>query len=114
LKDSISHLKTLILDLDETLVHSSFDSIENPDVIIPILVDNTVYEIFVLIRPGVFEFIDEMASYYEIIIYTASMAKVFHLLICSMLTHSLNFWIGIIGFPINYLENIAHILMGLM
>ena len=27
--------KTLVLDLDETLVHSSFDKIRNPDIVIP-------------------------------------------------------------------------------
>ncbi len=28
--------KTLVLDLDETLVHSSFEIVENPDYIIPV------------------------------------------------------------------------------
>lgn len=30
-------LKTLVLDLDETLIHSSFDPVPNPDYIIPVL-----------------------------------------------------------------------------
>jgi len=29
-------LKTLVLDLDETLIHSSFDPVPNPDYIIPV------------------------------------------------------------------------------
>jgi TFIIF-interacting CTD phosphatase-like protein len=28
--------KTLVLDLDETLVHSSFEIVENPDYVIPV------------------------------------------------------------------------------
>jgi len=28
--------KTLVLDLDETLVHSTFQKIENPDIVIPV------------------------------------------------------------------------------
>jgi len=32
--------KTLVLDLDETLVHSQFNQIKNPDYIIPVNIDN--------------------------------------------------------------------------
>jgi RNA polymerase II subunit A small phosphatase-like protein len=32
-------LKTLILDLDETLVHSSFKPVENADITLPIDID---------------------------------------------------------------------------
>jgi carboxy-terminal domain RNA polymerase II polypeptide A small phosphatase len=69
-------LKTLVLDLDETLVHSTFDYIDNPDLIINMEVDEIVYEIFVLIRPGCFEFIEELSKYYELVIFTASLSKV--------------------------------------
>ena len=31
--------KTLVLDLDETLVHSSFKSVPNPDYVIPVVID---------------------------------------------------------------------------
>jgi RNA polymerase II subunit A small phosphatase-like protein len=69
-------LKTLVLDLDETLVHSTFDYIDNPDLIINMEVDEIVYEIFVLVRPGCFEFIEELSKYFEIVIFTASLSKV--------------------------------------
>ncbi len=65
-----------MLDLDETLVHSTFDYIDNPDLIINMEVDEIVYEIFVLVRPGCFEFIEELSKYYEIVIFTASLSKV--------------------------------------
>ncbi len=69
-------MKTLVLDLDETLVHSTFDYIDNPDLIINMEVDEIVYEIFVLVRPGCFEFIEELSKYFEIVIFTASLSKV--------------------------------------
>jgi RNA polymerase II subunit A small phosphatase-like protein len=34
--------KTLVLDLDETLVHSSFKSVPNPDYVIPVEIDGKV------------------------------------------------------------------------
>ena len=65
-----------MLDLDETLVHSTFDYVENPDMTIEMEVDEVVYEIFVLVRPGTFEFLEELSNYYEIVIFTASLSKV--------------------------------------
>jgi hypothetical protein len=35
--------KTLVLDLDETLVHSSFKSVPNPDFVIPVEIDGKVW-----------------------------------------------------------------------
>jgi TFIIF-interacting CTD phosphatase-like protein len=35
-RKSSSGKKTLVLDLDETLVHSSFDVVDHPDYIIPV------------------------------------------------------------------------------
>lgn len=77
-------IKTIVLDLDETLVHSSFDPIDNPDVTIPIKIENSEFNINVLIRPHAFEFIEEISKYYEIVIFTASMPNVISNLIKSM------------------------------
>lgn len=33
--------KTLVLDLDETLVHSSFTPIDKPDIVQPVEIDGT-------------------------------------------------------------------------
>ena len=66
--------KTLVLDLDETLVHSSFFPFEKNDVILNVSLDGVFYNIYVLIRPWVENFIQEMSKYFEIIIFTASIA----------------------------------------
>jgi len=48
--------KCLVLDLDETLVHSSFKPVPNADFIIPVEIEDTVHQVYVLKRPGVDEF----------------------------------------------------------
>ncbi|POM60259.1 NLI interacting factor-like phosphatase [Phytophthora palmivora] len=67
--------KCLVLDLDETLVHSSFRPTINPDYIIPVEIDGIVHQVYVCLRPGAEEFLVEMAKYYEIVVYTASLSK---------------------------------------
>ena len=68
--------KTLVLDLDETLVHSQFQKIPNPDYTIPVDIDGRVCNIYVQKRPGAEYFLQQMADYYEVVIYTASLSKV--------------------------------------
>jgi len=67
--------KCLVLDLDETLVHSSFRAVPNADFVIPVQIEDVVHFVYVAKRPGVDEFLVEMAKYYEIVIYTASLNK---------------------------------------
>lgn len=67
--------KCLVLDLDETLVHSSFRAVPGADFVIPVQIEDVVHFVYVSKRPGVDEFLVEMAKYYEIIIYTASLNK---------------------------------------
>ena len=76
LPPKISDKKTLVLDLDETLVHSGFIPFNCPsDVIIKIELDNNIHDIHVLVRPGVKEFLEKMSKRYEIVIFTASLSK---------------------------------------
>ena len=71
-----SNKKTLVLDLDETLVHSQFLEFSCPsDIIIKIEIEQEIYDIHVLIRPGVRDFLETMKNYYEIVIFTASISK---------------------------------------
>ena len=67
--------KTLILDLDETLVHSSFVPFEKNDIILNVDFESVMYNIYVLVRPGAEEFIKKVSKYYEVIIFTASISK---------------------------------------
>lgn len=66
--------KCLVLDLDETLVHSSFQKMEC-SFSLPINLGGVKYEVYVLKRPHVDEFIKECAKTYELVIFTASLAE---------------------------------------
>jgi len=65
----------LVLDLDETLVHSSFRPVPNPDYVLPVDIEGTLYHVYVIKRPGTDEFLEEMGKYFEIVVYTASLGK---------------------------------------
>ena len=64
------------MDLDETLVHSQFHQVRNPDYTIPVDIEGNVSNIYVMKRPGAEYFLQEMAKYFEVVIYTASLSKV--------------------------------------
>ena len=71
------YLKTLILDLDETLAHGQnipFASTKN-QIILQCKLNNIDTNIYVKIRPGVKEFLRKMNKIYEIIIFTASIEE---------------------------------------
>lgn len=69
-------MKTLILDLDETLVHSSFKPPPKSDMIIPVEVDGRNHPVFVGKRPGVDDFLEHVGRKFEVVIFTASLSKV--------------------------------------
>lgn len=73
---AFAHKKTLILDLDETLVHSGFKPFKTTsDMILKIELEGRVHDIHVLIRPGAHEFLEKMSEIYELVIFTASLSK---------------------------------------
>jgi RNA polymerase II subunit A small phosphatase-like protein len=45
--------KTLVLDLDETLVHSSFKHVDNADITLNVDIEGQLCTIYVLVRPFV-------------------------------------------------------------
>jgi Dullard-like phosphatase family protein len=67
--------KTLVLDLDETLLHSTFEQTDDVDLVVRVKIEGNNYNVFVKIRPGLSEFLEEASKYYEIVLFTASMAK---------------------------------------
>jgi len=71
----LSGKKLLVLDLDETLVHSSFKPIPNPDFIIPVEIEDQIHKVYVLKRPGVDQFLQRVGPLFEVVVFTASLAK---------------------------------------
>ncbi|KAF8224957.1 NIF-domain-containing protein [Tricholoma matsutake] len=67
--------KCLILDLDETLVHSSFKSIQQADYVVPVEIEYHWHNVYVIKRPGVDNFLKKMGELYEIVVFTASLSK---------------------------------------
>mmetsp|Transcript_41593 Transcript_41593/g.109801 ORF Transcript_41593/g.109801 Transcript_41593/m.109801 type:complete len:314 (-) Transcript_41593:14-955(-) len=67
--------KTLVLDLDETLVHSSFRHVDRADIVITVELEGELHKVYVRKRPGVDKFLKAVAESFEVVIYTASMAK---------------------------------------
>lgn len=67
--------KCLVLDLDETLVHSSFKMVPNADFVVPVEIDGVTHSVYVIKRPGVDEFLRRVGQLYEVVIFTASLNK---------------------------------------
>ena len=65
--------KTLILDMDETLIHSDFDCrFKNHDKTITFNFKGSNISVDIFLRPGVFEFLKTVSEIFEIFIFTAS------------------------------------------
>ncbi|CAN9515255.1 unnamed protein product [Ophioblennius macclurei] len=92
----------VVIDLDETLVHSSFKPINNADFIVPVEIEGTTHQVnqdgappagctfkrwfsrktsllvdqvYVLKRPHVDQFLQRMGELFECVLFTASLAK---------------------------------------
>jgi len=64
----------LVLYLDETLVHSSFKPVEC-DFVVPVEIEDQIYKVYVAKRPFVDEFMKRCGELYEMVVFTASLAK---------------------------------------
>ncbi|OLL27138.1 hypothetical protein NEOLI_000434 [Neolecta irregularis DAH-3] len=67
--------KCLVLDLDETLVHSSFKLIHQADFVVPVEIEGQYHNVYVIKRPGVDAFMKKMGELYEVVVFTASLSK---------------------------------------
>jgi len=65
LRDTDRSKICLIIDLDETLVHSVFRPVPNADFIVPVEIDGQVHQIYVTKRPHVDEFLRRVGPLYE-------------------------------------------------
>ncbi|KAK2447498.1 SCP1 small phosphatase [Trifolium repens] len=76
LPPSILNRKTIFLDLDETLVHSTtspppdrFDFVVHP------IIDGAPMDFYVVKRPGIDELLESLASRFEIVVFTAALKE---------------------------------------
>ncbi|KAJ5543472.1 hypothetical protein N7461_009475 [Penicillium sp. DV-2018c] len=73
-EDSL-RMQRILLDLDETLVHSSFKVLERADFTIPVEIEGQYHNIYVIKRPGVDTFMKRVGELYEVVVFTASVSK---------------------------------------
>ncbi|KAJ4868957.1 Haloacid dehalogenase-like hydrolase (HAD) superfamily protein [Raphanus sativus] len=69
--------KTIVLDLDETLVHSSMDPPvrAHVDFMVRLKIQGVVIPMFVVKRPGVTEFLDRIGKNYRVAVFTARLYR---------------------------------------
>jgi len=67
--------KTLILDLDETLVHSTIKAVTHHHITVDVLIDGMTCTFYVIKRPHVDLFLKKVAEWFDLIIFTASMQQ---------------------------------------
>ena len=73
LPNKLDNKKTLVLDLDETLIHSAFEPFRpKDDIKLKMKIKNEEYIIHVLKRPYLDEFLKIVTQKYEVVIFTAS------------------------------------------
>ena len=63
---------TLVLDLDETLVHCTVEAIDDADLTFPVEFHGTTYQVHVRLRPFLNNFLKKIRGQYEVIVFTAS------------------------------------------
>lgn len=69
---SSPHKLTLVLDLDETLVHCTVEDIHGADLVFPVVFHGAEYKVHVRLRPFLFEFLEAVSKRFEVVVFTAS------------------------------------------
>lgn len=72
LQTRASKRKTLVLDLDETLVHSSLDVAVDPHFTFPVVFGGREHHVSVRRRPHLAPFLERVAELFEVVVFTAS------------------------------------------
>lgn len=71
---SKANRKCLVLDVDETLVHSSFNAAHDHDLHLQCPVNGSICHVYVAYRPHVHSFLEAVEKMFEIVIFTASVS----------------------------------------
>ena len=71
-KDPSAPPVTLVLDLDETLVHCTVEPTPDADLQFPVVFHGITYQVHVRLRPHLFEFLESIKDKFEVIVFTAS------------------------------------------
>ncbi|CAD8052587.1 unnamed protein product [Paramecium primaurelia] len=66
---------TLVLDLDETLIHSDMERTSFLDEEILVKIGNTIEKYYVKIRPFARDFLKALSKYFELVIFTAALKE---------------------------------------
>uniref|UniRef100_A0A7S0P667 FCP1 homology domain-containing protein n=1 Tax=Calcidiscus leptoporus TaxID=127549 RepID=A0A7S0P667_9EUKA len=67
-----THPISLVLDLDETLLHSSIMPLQTYDIVFPVHFNSMNYQVYVRKRPHMEYFMNRVSQLFEIIVFTAS------------------------------------------
>jgi len=71
-KDASDPPLTLVLDLDETLVHCTVEPISDADMVFPVTFNEVEYRVHVRTRPYLINFLESICKKFEVVIFTAS------------------------------------------
>mmetsp|Transcript_26807 Transcript_26807/g.39668 ORF Transcript_26807/g.39668 Transcript_26807/m.39668 type:complete len:373 (+) Transcript_26807:67-1185(+) len=71
-KDPGSPPITLVLDLDETLVHCTVEHTSDSDLTFPVVFHGMEYQVHVKLRPYVSTFLEKVCDKFEVVVFTAS------------------------------------------
>jgi len=96
-KDKKAPPVSLVLDLDETLVHCTVEPTPGADMQFPVVFHGITYQVHVRLRPYLYDFLEKIKDKYEVIVFTASQ-QVYANELLNLIDPGTFQWIEIYGF----------------